>query len=103
MVFQQNLLEIAYYIAKMSDLAMARPASSDFWKAPLVMVHYNRVLSVLYHCASFLWNARCCNTQSRRNKKVKPQLYDQKADPEKLHLKESNCRSLQSILKFLIH
>ena len=30
MVFQQNLLEKAYFIAKMSS-----PASSDFWKAPL--------------------------------------------------------------------
>ena len=28
--FQQNLLEEAYFIAKMSS-----PASSDFWKAPL--------------------------------------------------------------------
>ena len=30
MVFQQNLSEKAYFIAKMSS-----PASSDFWKAPL--------------------------------------------------------------------
>ena len=36
MVFQQNLLEKAYFIAKMSGPAMVRPASSDFWKAPLV-------------------------------------------------------------------
>ena len=35
MVFQQNLLEKAYFIAKMSVPAMVRPASSDFWKAPL--------------------------------------------------------------------
>ena len=34
MVFQQNLLEKAYFIAKMSDPAMVRPASSDFWKVP---------------------------------------------------------------------
>ena len=36
MVFQQNLLEKAYFIAKMSGLTMVRPASSDFWKAPYV-------------------------------------------------------------------
>ena len=36
MVFQQNLLEKAYFIAKVSGPAMIRPASSDFWKAPLV-------------------------------------------------------------------
>ena len=35
MVFQQNLLENAYFIAKMPGLAMVRPASSDLWKAPL--------------------------------------------------------------------
>ena len=34
MVFQQNLLEKAHFIAKMSGLTMVRPASSDFWKAP---------------------------------------------------------------------
>ena len=33
MVFQQNLLQKTYFIAKMSGLAMVRPASSDFWKA----------------------------------------------------------------------
>ena len=38
MVFQQNLLEKAYFIAKKSGPAMVRPASSDFWKAPLVPV-----------------------------------------------------------------
>ena len=35
MVFQQNVLEKAYFIAKMSGLTMIRRASSDFWKAPL--------------------------------------------------------------------
>ena len=34
MVFQQNLLEKSYFIAKMSGLAMVRPISSYFWKAP---------------------------------------------------------------------
>ena len=36
MVFQQNLLEKAYFtdIAKMSGPTMVWPASSDFWKAP---------------------------------------------------------------------
>ena len=33
MVFQLNLLEKAYFIAKKSGPAMVRPASSDFWKA----------------------------------------------------------------------
>ena len=36
MVFQQTLLEKAYFIAEMSGPAIVRPASSDFWKAPLV-------------------------------------------------------------------
>ena len=36
MVFQQNVLEKAYFTAKMSGQAIVRPASSDFWKAPLV-------------------------------------------------------------------
>ena len=35
MVFQQNLIEKAYFIAKMSCPTMVWPASSDFWKAPL--------------------------------------------------------------------
>ena len=34
MVFQQNLLEKAYFIVKMSGPAMIWLASSDFWKAP---------------------------------------------------------------------
>ena len=34
MVFQQNLLEKAYFIAKMSGPVMVCLASSDFWKAP---------------------------------------------------------------------
>ena len=34
MVFQQNLLEKAYFIAKMSGPTIVRPVSSDFWKAP---------------------------------------------------------------------
>ena len=36
MVFQQNLLEKAYFIAKVSGPAMIWPVSSDFWKAALV-------------------------------------------------------------------
>ena len=35
MVFQQNLLEKAYFMAKMSGSDMVRPASSDFCKVPL--------------------------------------------------------------------
>ena len=34
MVVQRNLLEKAYFIAKMFSQAMIQPASSDFWKAP---------------------------------------------------------------------
>ena len=34
MGFQLKLLEKAYFIVKMTDLAMVRLASSDFWKAP---------------------------------------------------------------------
>ena len=33
MVFQQNLLEKTYFIAKMSGPAMVLPASFDVWKA----------------------------------------------------------------------
>ena len=44
MVFQENLLEKAYFVAKMSGLTMVRPAgrpaSSDFWKTPQVYVHF---------------------------------------------------------------
>ena len=36
MVFPQNLIEKAYFIAKMSGPTMVWPASSDFWRAPLV-------------------------------------------------------------------
>ena len=32
MVFQQNLVEKAYFVAKMSGLTMVRLATSDFWK-----------------------------------------------------------------------
>ena len=32
-VFHQKLLEKAYFIFKITDAAMVRPASSDFWKA----------------------------------------------------------------------
>ena len=34
MFFQQNLLERAYFIARMSGPAVVLPASSDFWKVP---------------------------------------------------------------------
>ena len=40
MVFQENLLEKTYFIAKMSGLAVVRPASFDFLKAPQVHVHF---------------------------------------------------------------
>ena len=35
MVFHPNLLEKAYLFVKMTGPAMVRPASCDFWKAPL--------------------------------------------------------------------
>ena len=38
MVFQQKLLEKVYLIYKMTGLVMVWPASSDFWKAPLVLI-----------------------------------------------------------------
>ena len=38
--FQQKLLEKAYFILKLTGRAMVRPASSDFWKAPLVLGHH---------------------------------------------------------------
>ena len=34
-----NLTEKAYFIAKKSGPTMLRPASSDFWKAPLENYH----------------------------------------------------------------
>ena len=45
MVFQQTLLEKAYFIAEMSGPAIVRPAivrpaSSDFWKVPLIPVFH---------------------------------------------------------------
>ena len=47
MVVQENLLEKAYFVAKMSGLAMVRPASSDFWKTPQVYVHFVNGQSLL--------------------------------------------------------
>ena len=42
MVFPQNLLEKAYFIAKMSGPTMVRQSSSDFWKAPRVYKWFRR-------------------------------------------------------------
>ena len=36
MVFQQKLLEKPYFFVEMTSLAVVRPASPDFWKAPRV-------------------------------------------------------------------
>ena len=33
---KKKLLEKVYFIVKMTGTAMVKPASSDFWKAPLV-------------------------------------------------------------------
>ena len=35
MVFQEKLLEKAFFIVKMTGPAMVLPRSSDLWKAPL--------------------------------------------------------------------
>ena len=37
MVFQQKLLEKAYFVFEVTGLAVVRPASSDFWKEPSVL------------------------------------------------------------------
>ena len=42
MVYQQNLLEKAYFIAKMSGPTMVQQASFDFWKAPGVYKWFRR-------------------------------------------------------------
>ena len=42
MVFQQNVLEKAYFIAKIFGPTTVPPASSDFWKAPLVKEEKSR-------------------------------------------------------------
>ena len=44
--FSANLLEKAYFIAKMSGLTIVRPASSDFWKAPLESMYVQPPVSV---------------------------------------------------------
>ena len=48
MFFQQNLLEKAFFIAKMSGPAMVRLANSDFWKAPLFLI--TGLMKVLTFC-----------------------------------------------------
>ena len=47
MIFQQNLLEKAHFIAKMSGPTMVRLASSDFRKAPLVSLSTAIVLHLM--------------------------------------------------------
>ena len=42
-IFQQKLLEKAYFIFKLTGRAKVRPASSDKWKAPLVFSRVNRL------------------------------------------------------------
>ena len=37
MVFPQKIFQEAYFIVKMTGLAMIQPASSEFWKPPLVL------------------------------------------------------------------
>ena len=37
MAFQQKLLVKAYFIVKMTAPSNFQPASSDFWKTPLVL------------------------------------------------------------------
>ena len=45
--FSANLLEKAYFIAKMSGSAMIQLASSDFWQVPLVSSPYSSYCSTL--------------------------------------------------------
>ena len=59
MVFQQNLLEKAYFMAKMSGSDMVRPASSDFCKVPLescTKIYNSYISSVcLYKIINSIW------------------------------------------------
>ena len=40
MVFQQKLLEKAYFIFKLTGQAMIQPASSDKWIVPPVIINW---------------------------------------------------------------
>ena len=42
-IFQQKLLEKAYFIFKLTGRTKVLPASSDKWKAPLVFSRVNRL------------------------------------------------------------
>ena len=45
MVFQLKLFEKStFFIVKMTGLAMVLPASSNFWKAPLVYLFWQKTL-----------------------------------------------------------
>ena len=37
MIFQQKILEKVYFIFELTDRAMVQPASSDKWKAPIIV------------------------------------------------------------------
>ena len=54
MVFQQSLLKKACFIAKISGLAMVRPASSDFWKAPLEKPTGHRQVKISFYHLNYL-------------------------------------------------
>ena len=46
MVFQQKLFGKSYFIVKTTAPAMVWPASSDFWKAPLVSLPLHKMLDL---------------------------------------------------------
>ena len=60
MVCQQNLLERVYLTTKISGLTMVRPASSDFWKAPLVLGKSRLVLKSLKALCCWANNVGSC-------------------------------------------
>ena len=55
MVVQQNILEKAYFIIKLTGRAMVRPASADKWKAPLVLKTASNKKTI------FCWNGLVCS------------------------------------------
>ena len=104
MVFQQNLLEKTYFIAKMSGLTMVRPASSDFWKAPLenVCFHWplrstlaNEIFACVADALNLLYNAldECVRRLQRRLMKF---------ENMKLHNKEVNAKKIIAVTTQLL-
>ena len=57
MVFskKKKLLEKVFFIVKMTGPSMVQPASSDFWKSPLVSIPYSNYLSTLHRSKTMAW------------------------------------------------